>query len=418
MIEILSILSDVFAREPPVIAKQTTRAPTQSPVSGPPPVPPLPHELQRPGSATPSVQPAQGPPPPPPKPSGTSATAQSTEQRQLGRYESAPPLPPQTTSPDPRQGHPYGNGQPVSPLPGSQFQPQRTSSLRHSVTAAQIQGVPDGSYTAQQSYSVAPGQGPYDPRQSLASPLPQGVMPLQSPTLPQNGPYHPRAAPGRTSPGQYGHPSYAHQTPLQQPKPKQPQVDLLDSPFDVPLPVTQATNIPPPPIPRNPEKEALLQTLSQTLTQHLQSSITQNALALPSLQAQHTALGTSLSTLESEFGAVTNLNHTLQSNISILQTAIHQSDAAISDAQSRAAKGDIPSIDDMLVPPTVVGKQLYDVVTDARGIDAAIWALQIALVRGRISTDVWARRTRELSRELFAKKALEKKIGRGLGLEE
>ena len=82
------------------------------------------------------------------------------------------------------------------------------------------------------------------------------------------------------------------------------------------------------------------------------------------------------------------------------------------------AKGDIPAIDAMLVPPSVVGKQLYDLVCEERGIEAALWSLQAALVRGRLSTDVWARRTRELSRELFVKKALERKISKGMGLDD
>ena len=205
--------------------------------------------------------------------------------------------------------------------------------------------------------------------------------------------------------------------PREQPKPQ--VMNLLDSPFDVALPVIgETSNIPAPPIPPNPEKDALLHSLSQALTQQLHNSVAQNTAALPPLQAQQHALGSALSTLESEIANITNLNRTLKSNVNILQNSIRQADGAISDAQARAAKGDIPAVDDMLVAPTVVGKQLYDVVCEERGIEAALWALQAALVRGRISTDIWAKRTRELSRELFAKKALERKIGRGLGLTE
>jgi ESCRT-I complex subunit TSG101 len=114
---------------------------------------------------------------------------------------------------------------------------------------------------------------------------------------------------------------------------------------------------------------------------------------------------------------LTSAQQSLSSNISILQSALRSSNAAIAAAQSRAAKGDIPNVDEMLTAPTVVGKQLYDVVCEERGIEAGIWALQEGFVRGRISLEVWARKTRELSREGFRRRWLAGKIGRGMGLE-
>ena len=70
----------------------------------------------------------------------------------------------------------------------------------------------------------------------------------------------------------------------------------------------------------------------------------------------------------------------------------------------------------MLVAPTVVGKQLYDLVADERGIQQAIYALQAGLVKGRVGVETWARLTRGLAREAFLKRALVKKAGRGMGL--
>jgi ESCRT-I complex subunit TSG101 len=64
-----------------------------------------------------------------------------------------------------------------------------------------------------------------------------------------------------------------------------------------------------------------------------------------------------------------------------------------------------------------VSKQLYDTVTEERGIEAAILALQDAFVRGRVGSDVWGRRTRELAREGFRRKWVERKVGRGMGLD-
>src|SRR6202042_337751 len=67
--------------------------------------------------------------------------------------------------------------------------------------------------------------------------------------------------------------------PSQQPKPKpKPPPNLPDSPFDIALPVS-TSHLPAPPIPRNPEKDALLSTLSSTLTQNLHAAIAQNTSA-------------------------------------------------------------------------------------------------------------------------------------------
>ena len=299
------------------------------------------------------------------------------------------------------------------------------------MTPVQVPGYQSGHVPIQYGYQQEPTRPQYAPTHEQAISR-QSTQPLQSQQVHSTQPLPPNMQQQNMPYPQQRHQSQpadgisrsgSFPPGLQQPHPPRPQpkpqpVNLLDSPFDVALPVVgQSSNIPAPPIPRNPEKDALLQSLSQSLTQQLHNTVAQNSSALPSLQAQQSALGSSLSTLESEITNITHLKRTLQSNIGILQKSIRQADGAISDAQSRAAKGDIPAVDDMLVAPTVVGKQLYDVVCEERGIEAALWALQTALVRGRISTDIWARRTRELSRELFAKKALEKKIGRGLGLE-
>jgi len=71
----------------------------------------------------------------------------------------------------------------------------------------------------------------------------------------------------------------------------------------------------------------------------------------------------------------------------------------------------------MVVPPTVVAKQLYDTVCEERGIEAGIWALQDGFVRGRVGAEVWGRRTRELAREGFRKRYLARKVAVGMGLD-
>lgn len=144
-----------------------------------------------------------------------------------------------------------------------------------------------------------------------------------------------------------------------------------------------------------------------------------------------------MATLQSEVRALNAFHATLQSNTAILQQSIHRADATIADAKARSASAStssspsasaaalasdpppgLPPIDEVLVAPTVVGKQLYDLVAEEQGLQHALYALQGALVRGVIGVDSWSRHTRGLAREAFLKRALIRKIGRGMGLEE
>ena len=75
-------------------------------------------------------------------------------------------------------------------------------------------------------------------------------------------------------------------------------------------------------------------------------------------------------------------------------------------------------MDDVLVAPTVVGGQLYGVAAEERGIADALFVLGRALDKGRIGVDVFVRQSRVLAREAFLKKALLRKIARGMGIDE
>ncbi|KAL6247591.1 Suppressor protein stp22 of temperature-sensitive alpha-factor receptor and arginine permease [Rhinocladiella similis] len=455
LVDFLSILADVFAKEPPVVAKgQLQQRPAQP---TPPPVPPLPRELaQHPSPLPVSSPPLQtqhqhqgGPPPPPPKPSAhpASQSPSGSPGQRLSRYDAPPPLPPHQQSPGQRPQHTYGNGDvPRSPT-GMNYMPQRTSSLRQSMLPQQQpqQQQQQPQYRAQpprpgegQQYAQQPGpMSPppaqtYDPRsqpnQYHPQPLQQGQAqyaggqqypPGQGPPPPASQP-HPQYQ-GQPYPPQQQHPQ--PQPPPSQPKPAPPP-DLLDSPFEISLPsATNATshpnssNIPAPPIPVNPEKEALLTHLSHTLTQSLHSQIAQSTSALPALQSQNAALQSTVSTLSAELTNLQTLHSTLSSNLSLLSTSLSKSDGVISSARQRASQNDIPAVDDMLVPPTVVARQLYDAACEERGIEDAILALQEGFVRGRVGPDVWSRKTRELAREGFRRRWMERKVARGMGLD-
>jgi ESCRT-I complex subunit TSG101 len=124
-----------------------------------------------------------------------------------------------------------------------------------------------------------------------------------------------------------------------------------------------------------------------------------------------------MQTLNSELANLKTLHATLSSNISLLQSSLTKADGTISSAHTRASRNEIPAVDEMLTAPTVVARQLYDAACEERGIEAAILALQEGFVRGRVSSEVWARRTRELAREEFKRRWMVRKIGQGMGLD-
>ncbi|KAL4944281.1 UEV domain-containing protein [Aspergillus oleicola] len=426
LLDLLSILQDVFAKEPPVKYKQQQPIPQPPPqqVQTPPPRPPLPPELatsaahvSSPQSTTIQCpQPASQPPPPPPKP-GQLAPTGPQQPNTPAQYSSPPPLPP---LPPKEQGY----GQPIPPhaTPGPQSQapqylPRQNIPPRAYQPPAPVQR--NGPLPGPPYYQGPNGADNIPPQDQ--PPQFQGAQPPPQPA------YHRHPPP----PQQLNRPPYQTPPTTQQPAPRsKPAEDLLTSPFELDLPSFTPTG-PAPPIPPNPEKDALLQAVSKALTGTLHSNINHSASAAASLTSQSHSLHSAINTLQHEISSLKHLNSTLESNTSILTQSLHRADAVIADAQSRSSTNQpssssnptndtsgLPPIDDILVAPTVVGKQLYDLVAEERGIQTAIYALQAALVKGVIGVESWSRHTRGLAREAFMKRALIAKVGRGMGLED
>lgn len=215
--------------------------------------------------------------------------------------------------------------------------------------------------------------------------------------------------------------------PAQQPpnRPKQsPPPNLLDDDLTVTIP--SSSSVPPPPIPPNPEKDMLLRQLAQTLHAMRQQARSQNEASLQGLQAQRSAMAHAFTALQAESAQLTQLAALLASNTAILQDSLRRADAVVEGAKRRLeqqqeeGKGGIrkpePDIDELLVAPTVVGNQLYELVAEERALADAIFVLGRAVERGRVAPQTFARVTRGLAREWYLKKALVKKIGRGMGL--
>jgi ESCRT-I complex subunit TSG101 len=76
----------------------------------------------------------------------------------------------------------------------------------------------------------------------------------------------------------------------------------------------------------------------------------------------------------------------------------------------------VPGVDEVLVAPTVVGQQMYELVAEERACAEAREVLGRALDRGRVGAEAWVRAMRGLGREEFQKKVLVRKAAKGLGL--
>ncbi len=130
------------------------------------------------------------------------------------------------------------------------------------------------------------------------------------------------------------------------------------------------------------------------------------------LDAQRAAMNAAASRLQAESAQLAQLSGLLTANSSILQDSLRKADGVIENS----SKLPEPNIDELLVAPTVVGNQLYELVAEERALADAIFVLGRAVERGRIAPGTFARMTRSLAREWYLKKALVRKIGVGMGL--
>ncbi|KAF2643723.1 UEV-domain-containing protein [Massarina eburnea CBS 473.64] len=460
LFDFLAVLRGVFAKEPPVRSKQQQHFNAPA-TPAPPPVPPTPAEWRRSMHGTPVASPVPMPssnlpipPPKPPKPYEQNRPSSQPPSQQHDRYSQPPPLPPHPTQqqqPPVQAPHQYqqqyqqqpqrnsyagqNNWQQQGPPP-TQNPVQRQSSYDMSPTTPasrpqrpHVQS--QGNYA--QSYELGSPVSPITPEEQRSSryqqppPPPQPNFSRQSqyqqppPNFQQEPQYaaqpvqppYQQQAPQPYPPQQY--PQYQQQPPAQQAPPPPPNLmdtDILS--VTIPSQNGPQASLPVPPVPPNPEKDALLTALSNTICAQTRQTVSQNNAAIPPLQAQQSALQTAYTRLQSELDQLQQLDAALASNEKILRDAMLEADRVMEDARRRK----VPDVDDVLVAPTVVGGQLYAVAAEERGIAEALFMLGKALDRGRVGADVFVKQTRSLAREQFLKKALIKKISKGMGLDE
>ena len=82
-----------------------------------------------------------------------------------------------------------------------------------------------------------------------------------------------------------------------------------------------------------------------------------------------------------------DLENLLSSNESILHKAMQDADKVLEDAKRR----EVPNVDDVLVAPSLVAGQLYQLVAEEKAIEESRGVLGKALDRGRIGGGVWAK---------------------------
>ncbi|KAL7907262.1 UEV domain-containing protein [Trichoderma velutinum] len=416
--DFLSVLSDVFAKEPPVISRQQPRATTQSPPPAQEPPPITPHPPERPPASTSSPaqpypnQTESRPPPPPPKPHQEAPRQEAPHQDVRSpppipphphlsspsppssglpsRYESAPPLPPQPqTSRPPYQSH-------------AQSLPQYSNAQGPVPTQSPPHGHPQPLPQFQQIGATPGYNGQFNPQSQLP---PQAQW-----QPPQQQQHQQQQAWDRYPPPQH---QQQQQPPQPQPQPPHqispPPPNLLDDGLSLEI---KSQTIEAPPIPPNPEKDALLRQLAQTLASIRQRSRQQNESSMAGLEAQQGAMLSAMSAMQAEMGQLTQFSSIITSNANILHDALRKADAVIEGSRNHV----VPDIDELLVAPTVVSNQLYKVVAEERALGDAIFMLGRAVERGRISPAAFAKMTRSLAREWYLKKALARKIGQGMGL--
>ncbi|PHH77169.1 hypothetical protein CDD82_3645 [Ophiocordyceps australis] len=374
--DFLAVLSDVFAKEPPVISRQAQRQSLSTqPAPTPPPVPPLPPEMVPRQPSQPHDKPVQPPPPPPkhhadaaaPRPAHVTPEVASTQAAAPSRYESA--LPPAM------QPH-------VASRPDARFQ------------------APVYAEAEAQNLQQSLGHGPI---QQTSHPAP-----IQPPvTQATHGPPGYMQPQGQWQPGWTATPTSRPETRAQ---PAPPPPNILDEPLALEVPAE--STIAPPPIPPNPEKDALLRQLGKTLASMRLSSRQQNEASMAGLKAQRAAMQRASVILQGEMNQLMQLSQMLTSNTSILHEALHKADGVIESSRHHPE----PNIDELLVAPTVVSNQLYALVAEERALGDAIFMLGRAVEKGRISPAVFAKTTRTLAREWYLKKALVRKIAQGMGL--
>ncbi|KAH0612924.1 uncharacterized protein H6S33_009304 [Morchella sextelata] len=458
IVDLLEVLRQVFGREPPVYARQQQNTPgPQTRNETPPPLPPLPPGLGRTNSPATPPNHAQAavPPPLPPLPRELSGGTPSVQQQQQVSHagyqnqhqQSPPPIPPHPqpqqlyVHPQPQQQHqqqgwprnesPRGGslpsyqdqGPPPPPLPPAPHRSEESSPVPQQQQPLQYNRAhaPTPYHHPQTYHQIAPppnspGSGPALSARSTPPPH-QNVTPSSRfPSIPSVRPVSFNGFPHSPHPQSYSMPQQQQQQQQQQPQPhippKRPEaIDIMSLPPTEIAPLVPSAA--PPPLPPNPEKDRLIQEITKALQARAEAHHAKMHVSLEQAAAQCEAILRAESNMERERAELARIMELCDKDADILKERITMAGEVIKDAESR----ELPGVDTVVVAPTVVHTQLYDLVTEDMAIEDTIYVLGKALDKERISLDVFLKHTRTLAREQFNLRALVKKITRQIGIE-
>ncbi|RKF82314.1 putative escrt-i component [Golovinomyces cichoracearum] len=388
--DLLAVLQEVFAKEPPVISRPHDHTSHRTLPPG--------TETRRPVSQLPQKDVQSQPPPPPPKPKSKIYTQQSVLSGSH-RYDSAPPLPSLLKQQKQQNAHCDFQTQNID-----SFTRWKDSALNYELSQVTHQSKYLQSSPESLGFTNTISHQTTDPIYLSAQ---QNLDSKFQSSQSEQGSYS----------QQHQHQSWREESPRIV-KPESSQFksetppDLLSAPSELLIPSPPSSDCPAPPIPPNPEKDLILQKISNALYSQRQKELVRIKSSIPGLHTQYSAMLASLSKMEAEIHALESLNNLLTSNTNLLHSALREADTVMSSSQHRA----LPGVDELLIAPNVVANQLYELVSEERSLGDALFVLARAVENGRIGATTFAKITRSLSREWYLKKALVRKIGRGMGL--
>ncbi|KAF3202980.1 hypothetical protein TWF191_002833 [Orbilia oligospora] len=415
LLDLCGQLKDVFGKEPPLYSKQpVAQPPPIQSIATPPPRPPLPQEIESQrarSNPVPQQQPADQatpPPPPPPKaePRHQSPAAYS--------YTTTPHLftPQNQSTPQPVASPPLHPSPPQNNINNHNQGPPERPALPQKLPREE----PRPAYPIPSpAYQQTPPQPP--PVPPLPSPIRNSAIGFPSVNQPQQRPISIHGYPPQqlSSAG----PSNLNPTATKLPQRSQSQrkpFNILDADDDnpsslLPSPATSKLAVPPP-LPPNPEKDRLINEIAKILQQKADAASAKTMASLEQTASQAEAMAKTEAYMERERIELIRINDVCEKDQRILNERIGMADELIREVRDREA----PNIDAVVVAPTVVHNQLYELVTDDMAIEDTIYVLGKALDKERITLDVFLKHTRALAREQFMKRALVKKISRQIGM--
>lgn len=176
----------------------------------------------------------------------------------------------------------------------------------------------------------------------------------------------------------------------QAPKPKLPIPDLLtndDTDLLFPLPSAAPSAHPPPPLPPNPQKDHIINSIAQAIHQLALESASKTQTALEQASIQREALQRAESKMVREESELRALEGLCDVDSGILRDRITMAEKLVRELQE--GKWVVPEADKLVVATTVVHGQLYDLVCEDMAIEDAMFVLGRALDKEKVGLDVF-----------------------------